>query len=288
MTVYYTKQKAKFGGVTGTIIPFPVSIEIPSFRDEILPAGFLKCDGKILKADIYPALAATIGIGSDCKFAKDPDNMAPDEIQLPDLGSKYVRSSTASGEYLNDTLNQNPLIKKVGTEIEIVSLIGSEATISYSGLFQIQGQSGIGFNGRSILELQSPTTLNDQLSEENFQAHGHNADTAVMTYTGRWTDNFFVADFGARGGNAAQTEAQNDYVLLPSPEGASTLVSHNHDINLPTSSELRANNTQTMFFDTFNIPADGLTSTVTVTTEDTIKLDDITSPYYLVEYIIKV
>lgn len=288
MTVYYTKQKAKFGGVTGTIIPFPISVEIPSFRDEILPAGFLKCDGSILKASLYPALAATIGIGPDCKFAKDPDNMALDEIQLPDLGSKYIRSSTASGEYLNDTLVQDPTIKKVGTEIEIVSLIGSEATISYSGTFQVQGQSGIPFNGKAILELQSETTLNDQLSEENFQAHGHNADTAVMTYTGRWTDNFFISDFGARGGNEAQTEAQNDFVLLPSPDGATTLVSHNHSINLPSSAELTANDTQTMFYDTFNIPADGLTSTVTVTTEDTIKLDDVTPPFYIVEYIIKV
>ena len=43
-----------------------------------------------------------------------------------------------------------------------------------------------------------------------------------------------------------------------------------------------------MFYDTFNIPADGLTTTVTVTTEDTIKLDDVTPPFYIVEYIIKV
>lgn len=287
MTVYYTKQKAKFGGVTGTIIPFPISLEIPSFRDELLPAGFLKCDGSILKASQYPALAATLGIGPDCKFAKDPESIATDEIQLPDLGSKFVRSSTATGEYLDIVLNQSPTTKKVGTEIEIVSLIGSEATISYSGEFLIQGKSGIGYNGRAILEAQA-TTFSDRLSEDNFQAHNHAADSAVMTYTGRWTDNRFTGTFGARGGNEAQTEATNDYVPVPSPEGSTTLVSHTHDINLPSSQELRDNDTQTMFFNNFTIPAEGLSSTVTVTTDDDIKLDDVTSPFYLVEYIIKI
>ena len=59
------------------------------FREK-LPAGFLRCDGSIFKADLFPELAKVVGIGEDCKFAKDPQNIGADEFQLPDLGSKYL------------------------------------------------------------------------------------------------------------------------------------------------------------------------------------------------------
>jgi len=89
MTVYYSKQRAKFGGVTGTIIPYPIALS-DSVKENFLPAGFLKCDGSILKASVYPALARTIGVGANCRFAKDPNDIGADEIQLPDLGSNIL------------------------------------------------------------------------------------------------------------------------------------------------------------------------------------------------------
>ena len=81
MTVYYSKQKAKFGGVTGTIIPYPIAVN-DNVNRNFLPAGFLKCDGSILKASVYPALANTIGIGSNCRFAKNPDDIAASRAEF--------------------------------------------------------------------------------------------------------------------------------------------------------------------------------------------------------------
>lgn len=290
MTVYYSKQKAKFGGVTGTIIPYPIAVTDNVNRD-FLPAGFLKCDGSILKASVYPALANTIGIGSNCRFAKDPEDIAGDEIQLPDLGSKYLRVSTSSGQYLNTTLDQDPLISKVGTEVEVISLVGDSTEISYSGFFELLGQAGLPFVGTPVFETETGFTLNDSLNEENFQSHGHYADVGVFTYLGKWQDNTFVEGF-ARGGNEAQTEGSNNLVQIEPPDQAPTTVSHNHRINLPGSTELKGNNTFSYGFSNvggqLQYPADGLRSEIILTTSNVKKLDDVISPYILVEYIIKI
>lgn len=290
MTVYYSKQKAKFGGVTGTIIPYMIEVT-DNVKEDFLPAGFLKCDGSILKASVYPALAETIGIGSNCRFAKDPNDIASDEIQLPDLGSKYIRSSTSSGQYLNVTLEQDPLITKVGAEVEVISLIGDTAEISYSGYFEVLGQNGLKFIGTPVFETDTGFTLTDALNEENFQSHGHYADVGVFTYLGKWGDNVFVEGY-ARGGNEAQTEGSNNLVQVESPDQATTTVSHNHKINLPGSTELKTNNNFSYGFQnvdgSLQFPADGLKSEITVTTNNLKKLDDVISPYILVEYIIKI
>jgi hypothetical protein len=290
MTVYYSKQKAKFGGVTGTIIPYPIALS-DNVKENFLPAGFLKCDGSILKASVYPALANTIGIGRNCRFAKNPDDIADDEIQLPDLGSKYIRSSTSSGQYLNVTLEQDPTISKVGTEVEVISLVGDSTEISYSGYFEVLGQNGLTFIGTPIFESDTGFTLTDSLNEENFQAHGHYADVGVFTYLGKWSDNVFIEGY-ARGGNEAQTEGSNNLVQIESPEQASTTVSHNHKINLPGSTELKGNNTLNYSFSNVDgqlqFPADGLRSEIIITTSNVKKLDDVISPYILVEYLIKI
>lgn len=290
MTVYYSKQKAKFGGVTGTIIPYPIAVSDNVNRD-FLPAGFLKCDGSILKASVYPSLASVIGIGSNCRFAKDPEDIAEDEIQLPDLGSKYIRVSSSSGQYLNTTLEQDPLISKVGTEVEVISLVGDSTEISYSGFFEVLGQNGLPFVGNPVYESETGFTLTDALNEENFQSHGHYADVGVFTYLGRWSDNQFVEGY-ARGGNEAQTEGSNNLVQVEPPDEAPTNTSHNHRINLPGSTELKANNSFSYGFNNENqqlqIPADGLRSEIIITTSNVKKLDDVISPYILVEYIIKI
>ena len=290
MTVYYSKQKAKFGGVTGTIIPYPIAVN-DNVNRNFLPAGFLKCDGSILKASVYPALANTIGIGSNCRFAKNPDDIAADEIQLPDLGSKYLRVSTSSGEYLNTTLEQDESISKVGTEVEVISLVGDSTEISYSGFFEVLGQNGLPFVGTPVFESETGFTLSDSLNEENFQSHGHYADVGVFTYLGKWSDNVFVEGY-ARGGNEAQTEGSNNLVQIQAPDQAPTTVAHNHRINLPGSTELKSNNTFSYGFSnvggSLQYPADGLRSEIIITTSNVKKLDDVISPYILVEYIIKI
>lgn len=306
MTAYYTKEKAKFGGVTGTIIAYPIAFNGFVQQQESLPAGFLKCDGSIFKAATYPSLAAVIGIGSACTF--DKSDIDDDEIQLPDIGSKYIRVSNGSGAYLNDRLTSDPDTFVVGTEVTVESLIGNEFEISYDGFFQLIGQDDLEFIGQpSFTILSGSTTEDDVLTADFFQAHTHSADTRIFNYLANWDDNAFVSpgDLSepwnsneAVGGDDGVFEGSNDRIITEPVVGGVQQTSHNHQLEVSNASEIKANNNFRFRFggaggagtelEEVQISAANLRSTVTVSTSTLKKLDDITPPFYLVEYFIKI
>ena len=95
MGVYYTNERARYGGVSGTIIPFPIKMpdtNVPDIGDwrDILPAGYLRCDGSILSATEYPVLAQVLGTGQNSKFRRPDLTLSSNQFQLPDLGSKNI------------------------------------------------------------------------------------------------------------------------------------------------------------------------------------------------------
>ena len=306
MTAYYTKEKAKFGGVTGTIIAYPIAFNGFEAQEETLPAGFLRCDGSILKASTYPALASVIGIGSACSFDKSDIN--DDEIQLPDIGSRYIRVSNGSGAYLNDRLTSDPDTFVVGTEITVESLIGTEFEISYEGYFQLVGQDNLEFIGQPAFNsLSGSSTVEDFLTADFFQAHTHSADTRIFSYLGNWDDNRFIEPDSnleawqrnfASGTDNGYFEGSNERIITEPVVGGVQQTGHTHQINLSNASEVRENNNFRFRFggaggaqtelEAIQIPAANLRSTVTVNTSTLKKLDDITPPFYLVEYFIKI
>jgi hypothetical protein len=293
MAKYYSVEKAKYGGVTGTIQPFTlklndVNIPTESLWKKYLPSGFLRCDGSIFRASLYPKLAEIIGTGQECKFAKDPTTLLDNQFQLPDLGSKYVRCANSSGGYLNIRLDQDGITSKVGAETVVNSLVGNKAKIRYSGFFEIL-RKDTAFNGNPLFRTNTGNTFNASISEDAFQAHGHNADVGVLTYLGKWSDSRFE-EFagGGRGGNDAQTEGSNNLVSINPPDEASYNVNHTHQINIPNSTTLRQNTTFKYSYESTLISADGLESEIDITTSSVKKLDSAISPYILVEYIIKI
>ena len=113
MPVVLGKEKSKYGSGTGSIIIWPVELTSlsPNAEDNIkkLPAGYLKCDGTVYKAEDYPQLAEILGVGSSSKFIRrdisnDPiDDVDDDEFIVPDLGSKFPKPTTggSAGTYIN-------------------------------------------------------------------------------------------------------------------------------------------------------------------------------------------
>lgn len=297
MTVYYTREKAKFGGTTGTIIPFTTRLpdtNTPDLGDwrPLLPAGYLRCDGSILSADQYPVLAEVIGVGDNCPFAKEP--LANENtFQLPDLGSKYVRASLSAGEYFFDNVVRNDDgLKKVGSEVFIELLKGDVITIDYEGFFRIQPTSTIEFSGNPLYIAENDAeTLPAILSDTNFQAHGHTADVGVFGYTGNWTDTSFNSNDGQSGGdNDGKPEGENILEFVPNAEGGTVTPSHTHRINVPKGSDLgKPENFDFEFnFSETEYPPVGLSSSVNLTAENIQKLDNAISPYLIMEYLIKI
>ena len=299
MPVFYTNERARYGGVTGTIIPYPIKlpdVNVPDQGDwrDLLPAGYLRCDGSIRAASEYPVLAEVLGVGNNSKFKRPDQEVNNNQFVLPDIGSKYIQGGNASGAYLNDRVINEDSSKpyRVGAEVNVVSLIGDTTTITYSGEFTVVSPGQVEFIGNP----QFGTTTSDNrslkafLSEQNFQAHGHDADVGVFSYLGKWSDSIFVgASTGAsQGGNDGQNEGSNEPLTIQSPTDSSAVVSHAHLIDFPSSTQIADNNNLRYTFSDVNVDAFGLETTVTLTTNNIKKLDEATPPYILVEYIIKI
>lgn len=305
MAKYYVNERGRFGGVTGTIIPF--SQKMPDENDpssgnwrKYLPAGFLRCDGSVYKSSVYPVLAQVLGTGDDSKFKKADTELGDDEFQLPDLGSKYISGAAGSGTLLNAKVTNEASPTKpyrVGAEIEVVSLVGSSKTISYEGFFEVVSLTQpIPFIGTPQFKTTTSDsrTLKAFTGEQAFQAHGHTASVGVFSYLGNWTDSIFVGNEGAAiGDNAGQNEGSNNLVGIQQPTESSAVVTHAHLINFPSTTQIKEQNDLKYNLEEpaggkIEIDPFGLESTVTITTEKLYKLDEATPPYILVEYLIKI
>jgi hypothetical protein len=302
MSRYYVNEKARYGAVSGTIMPFPQKLPEGNTPDtgnwrKYLPAGFLRCDGSVLNASEYPILAQILGTGNNCKFKKPDQELSSNEFALPDLGSKYISGGASSGTILNSTIvNENSNQGyRVGSEVSITSLIGNTQTITYGGQFELDTLEPQSFIGNPQFKTLSSdgNTLDSFIGEQGFQAHGHRCTVGIFSYLGKWGDSIFTSNNGASlGGNDGQNEGSNNSILVDSPEEASAVVTHKHQVLFSNSQETATLNEMKY---TLLEPSDGqiaieplgLETEVTITTSNIYKLDEATPPYILVEYIIK-
>ncbi len=60
MAVFLNQERTKIGTTTGTLIAFPQELEVndPNVGNsaELLPAGYLRCDGAVYQAEVFPEL----------------------------------------------------------------------------------------------------------------------------------------------------------------------------------------------------------------------------------------
>lgn len=156
MATHYTKERSKYGTLTGSIIIWPVEIPVPNNPQNpdvkfVLPAGYLRCDGSKYNASQYPDLASICGTGTNCKFVRKDENGDPltvltnEEFVVPDLGSKYPRPVPGgdAGTYNNilTETQSGTYIKRSGIGVEATSNVGSVATVTYTGKFIIPPQT---------------------------------------------------------------------------------------------------------------------------------------------------
>ena len=107
MATFLNQERTKIGTTTGTLIAFPQELEVndPAVGNsaQLLPAGYLRCDGSVLSSTVYPALAEILGTGDGCAFKQDGQTLSDTQFQLPDLRSKFIRASSASDQgVIND------------------------------------------------------------------------------------------------------------------------------------------------------------------------------------------
>ena len=133
MAVLYSKEKGKIGTLTGSIINWSNQLTSSDPEDptiyETLPAGYLRCDGSIYDAGLFPELATVLGTGTNCRYKKPDTTLLDNQFQVPDLGAKSTKTSFSSnlGDYQDTYLfnDANQEITKSGVGLEVSSNIGS-------------------------------------------------------------------------------------------------------------------------------------------------------------------
>ena len=114
MAVFYTREKAKLGTLTGSIINWSDQLTSADPEDpntlSKLPAGYLRCDGSVYQAEVYPQLAEVLGVGTSCRYKKPDTDLLANQFQVPDLGAKSIRASNSAnlGDYVDCLLYTSP------------------------------------------------------------------------------------------------------------------------------------------------------------------------------------
>lgn len=292
----YTRERARYGGCTGQILvhssPSLGSTNSPTtaqFKEQI-PAGYLRCDGSILNVRDYFNLAQILGVGVETRFARDganirdpdPNNNDLGQFQLPDLGSKVIIGGRGTGLYNNDTIDRGgestSVTNRVGPQIEVTSNFGNTITANYNGnmLLSASGTQNMLGNPRyNVARETSETTLNI----DNFQGHAHNTTNTVYL---NHSDNHATSFFGGKDYAKKLANSGAGHVLDFSRdwEAVST---HKHTITTPNS----YNSNFTYSHPQQDIDLSSVAATVDVDVSDQEKLDELVTPFILVEYIIK-
>jgi len=303
MATTYSYEKGKYGGPCGSIFPYfkPMQNLIPTEQEYLdnIPAGYLRCRGQILNADQYPNLALVIGIGDTCIYSKTETTLQNQvtgvggQIQLPDLGSKYITASTTPGNYLNTTTTNtltNTEIERAGVAVEIVSNANTSNQISfnYTGNF-VLSQKDLPVNGQIRITAPSSTTRNS-VGESEIMGHGHGSTLS----TGRE-----IQSFSCWNGQNAQRSILcgnpslqgNDQVITGrdwstfqlNTTGSETGTNHSHAGLFPSIT----NSSSTATIRRTEIPSDGLTTNVTLNKFNRFAINRISGKFILCEFLIK-
>jgi len=303
MATTYSFQKGKYGGPCGTIFPYfqTITSVIPTgseYTDNI-PAGYLRCRGQILNADQYPNLALIIGVGSACIYRKTNTTLQErrsdgtgGQIQLPDLGSKYITASTTSGNYLNTTTfntSTNTEVSRAGVSVELSTNASATniVTYNYTGVFKMT-QRNVPVNGN--IRISGPvSTTRSSVGDSQIMGHGHGSTLATGTSitTGlRCAYELFRQGFlclGARSGSADTPSGRKWTTNTLEEVGSDALTSHSHTGLFPSITS--SSSTATLQYT--EIPAIGLTTNVTFNKFNRFSIDRISSKFILCEYLIK-
>lgn len=296
----YSRQKAHYGGIVGTIQQNAIEGVLldkdptNAIFKENFPAGFLACDGRVYNVKDYYCLAQVLGIGDDCRFKKDhvtlrnPDTATGDlgSFQVPDLGSKVMVGGRATGAYDGTTKENKPNTNRVGVEVDASTNVGSRVYCNYNGHMQIEAATDIDFNGSIRYKTIRKSSAVD-LSIDDFQAHAHNTtNMKMLNYTGNAaisgdgkssagsSSSSPFLNVNAFGGNAFDWIDDND---------TDADQAHDHILDRPT--EYPHNFKYS--YDSTNVDLSDMRSYIDVSTTNLDVLNQVVTPFIMVHYIIK-
>jgi len=293
MAKVYSKVKGAQGVAPGVIVPFSRECQTDNEREERVPGGYLRCDGRVYQARDYPSLARVIGVGSTgggsvggCKFPPglsgttllnpsfDADgNFTGGTFAVPNLGCKVLVPSSIAGQQFvgNTRMSGSGIYERAG--IGYRAIIQSVANSSFNGSINESSYTS-SMSGTPSLSVSGQTLSTASLSQSNIAAHDHN-------FSWRESD---VREVGVDTNLQDNVKIDLSGVLVetfPIEHNGADVV-HNHTLS---GSGISQNLSFTR--DPVTISFAGSTAQANVLADSRESLDHVTTPYMIVEYIIK-
>ena len=303
MPKYYSFQKGKFGGASGTIFPFSKTLS-GNRPDEIdwktyVPAGFLRCDGSILDADDYRSLADVIGVGDNCIYRQsgvtlNNPNLETNyggQIQLPDLGSKCITAGSSSSGVILDANVVDPTngvsTDKTGIGVELSLNQGTAITVNYSGNFSVP-TTNVPVSGNYVMDFAG-ISANANIAAEQFLPHGHYAnairlapeDDSTIPSEEVCVSSPTLNDTELNTSGGEGINVIDDSII--SASGSIEQTEHLHSV-----SRTNPTHNTSASIPTFEVDGSPITTTVNISADDTTVFDEIPQRFIIVEYLIKI
>lgn len=183
MPVFLNQERTKIGTTTGTLIAFPRELDvndpIAGLSAELLPSGYLRCDGAVYNVATFPALGEILGTGDGCAFKQPNVELSDEQFQVPDLRSKYIKATSGSDQgVINDMTVTNANgqeIKKSGVGVTVSTNVGTTAVIDLTGQFRVPARTVTLTGNLGFTKPKSPDE--EVVSALSFLPHAHYTTT---------------------------------------------------------------------------------------------------------------
>lgn len=293
MAKVYASIRGAQGVAPGVIVPFSKECQSDANLLERVPGGYLRCDGKVYQARDFPSLARVIGVGPSggsgipgCAFNPgisgsvlinptfDSDgNFTGGSFAVPNLGAKVLVPNSSSGQEFMGNSSGGGIYERAG--VGYVASIASVVNTVISGniIDSVHTASISGSPSFSIENNGTSTTATIDIGRT--AAHGHPDDWKEPDMRSESFD------------NDLQDSTSIDIVEYDNNEATVTHqganITHNHTV----SGGSVVNNLQYQRAET-TIGYSGSSATANIQADARKSLDHLTTPYLILEYIIKI
>tara|TARA_B100000287_G_scaffold103925_1_gene96136 strand:+ start:2993 stop:3904 length:912 start_codon:yes stop_codon:yes gene_type:complete len=302
MAKTYAAARGTQGIAPGMIVPFTKECQSQTQLDDRVPGGYLRCDGTVYQAADYPDLARVLGVGASggsgipaCRFPPgiagtsllnptlDPDgNFTGGTFAVPNLGAKSLMPSNIAGtQFMGDlAMAGGSIVERAG--IGYQASMQPTASSTYTGYVRVEEYEG-NASGTPILTLSKTTVDDSTINITNCAAHSHELLMNQTEVRNVGTDQ----DYGGymwKGPTISRDKIRKHNELDTGTviDIATGDATHNHTLG-----GQQATNNIKFKQPRIDISFAGSGATCSVTADAREHLNHVTTPYMILEYIIK-